>query len=91
MYANGAWLGRGRAWPLFVAKEAVVLKRGQRGLACWTAAGIGERGGLSVREAFSVEVVNAAGGGDGFHAEDLPLADGTVFLLCGVPQLETAV
>jgi hypothetical protein len=38
-----------------------------------------------------MEVVNAAGGGDGFHAEDLPLADGTVFLPCGVPQLETAV
>ena len=77
--------------PLFVATEAVELERGQLGLACGTAARIGERGGLSVREAFRMDVVNAAGGGDGFHAEDLPLADGTVFLPCGVPQLKTAV
>ena len=75
----------------FVAKEAVVLKRGQRGLACGTAASIEERAGLSVRDAFSVEVVNAAGGGNGFHAEDGPLADGTVFLPCGVPHLKTDV
>ena len=77
--------------PLFVATEAVELERGQLGLACGTAARIGERGGLSAREAFRMEVVNAAGGGDGFHAEDLPLADGTESLPRGVPQLETAV
>ena len=77
--------------PIFVATEAVELERGQLGLACGTAARIGERGGLSVRDAFRMEVVNAAGGGDGLHAEDLPLAYGTVCLPCGVPQLKAAV
>ena len=39
-----------------------------------------------------MEVMNAARGGHGFHAQDWPLADGAGFLPCvGLPQLEHAV
>ena len=42
-------------------------------------------------ETQSVEVVNAASGGHGFHARDRMLAYGAVFLGCRLPQLEDGV
>ena len=68
------------------------LEQPQRGLACGTAAAVGERGRLSVGEAFCMIMMEAASGGYGVQAKNWPLADGTGFLPCaGLPQLENAM
>jgi len=69
----------------------VGLERGQRGSARRAESIVRERPGLSMGETNCVEVMNAPGGGYGFHARDWVLANCAGFLGRGLPQLEHGV
>ena len=76
--AEGMSCGRPLSGELWGTPED--FKRRERGSTRWAESVVWERTGLTVGETHSVEVVNAASGGHGFHARDRMLAYGAVFL-----------
>ena len=90
--ANLFRLGRRDNTAAVEWKGSVGSEQSQRRLASAAAATIGKRWRLPVGEAFCMNVMDAGGGGYGFHAENWPPAEGAGFPPCvGLPQLKHAM
>ena len=90
--ANLFLLGRRDNTAAVEWKGSVGSEQSQRRLARGAAATIGKRRRLPVGEACCMKVMDAGGGGYGFHAENRSLANRAGFIPCvGLPQLEHAM